>query len=304
MKLLIVGDSRRWAFGHISTSIKRFNQDNSIDITIIYTKEDAVEIAKVTWRKYDIIFLMEWNLYKLFDFIPKNKIITGIHSFCTWDFNLSKGEKVLQPPESLIDYLGDFLRINIISKRLLNLFSKHDLPDIYYTPNGVDCDLFYPKIDMPNKFVAGIIAQPFKKRLKSIDQTFIPSMEKSQIDYKILSGGESTLPYEDMPDFYNSLNCYVCTSRSEGFSMSSLEAGACGRPLISTDVSGTEEMIIPGKTGFIVDQTVEDISDKIDILKNDVEKCKFMGDTMRKHIVENYSWQKVIPYWTSFLKGD
>jgi len=301
MKVLIISDFRDWAFGHISRNIKRFNLDTSIDFNIIYTHENGINIAKNIWQEYDIIFIMGWYMYKNFQFIPKEKIIVGIHSFCSWDMYLSKCEKVLPPPQALINYLQGFLRINIVSKRLFSLFSRHNHLPLYYTPNGVDCDSFYPKKAIPDKFMVGTISKSLRWKLKNIDKIFIPSAHISNVNYRILSG-EST--YEEMPDFYNSLSCYVCTSRSEGFSMSCLEAGSCGRPVISTNVSGTEEMILPGKTGLIAEMSIDNISKNIKLLKNDVEKCKYMGENMRKHIIENYSWQKVIPSWISFLKGD
>lgn len=300
MKVLIISDFRDWAFGHISKDIKKFTQDD-VDITIIYLNENAIDIAQNTWKKYDIVFIMGWHLYRYFEFIPKEKVITGINSFCQWDFDMSNGKRIFPPIQKFIDYLRGFCRINVISKRLIDLFSDHDLSDIYYTPNGVDCDLFRPKKDIPDKFIAGVIAKSYRWKLKNINKIFIPATRNSQVNHRILSGETS---YENMPDFYNSLSCYVCTSKSEGFSMSCLEAGACGRPLISTNISGTEEMIIPKKTGFIADMSIDSVSEKIDLLKNDIEKCKCMGDAMREHIVENYSWQKVISYWVSFFKGE
>jgi glycosyltransferase involved in cell wall biosynthesis len=38
----------------------------------------------------------------------------------------------------------------------------------------------------------------------------------------------------------------------EGWSTAMLEALACGKPLVSTEVSGTDSLVIPGRNGFIV----------------------------------------------------
>jgi len=304
MRVLIIADFRDWAFGHISKDIKKFNQDESVDINVIYLHENGIEIAQSSWAEYDVIFIMGWYLYHHFSFIPKNKVIVGINAFCKWDFQMSKGSRTFPPTQSFIDYLSGFSRISVISQRLLDIFSKYDLPDIYYTPNAVDCDLFHPKMNMPDKFTVGAIAKSYRRKLKRVDSAVVPSAQKSQVEYKILSGENDMLSHEDMPDFYNSLSCHICASMSEGFSIAALEAAACGRPVISTDVGGVEEIIIHGETGFVVNMSIDDMSDKINLLKNDIEKCKCMGDNMRRHIVKNYSWQKVIPYWMSFLKGD
>lgn len=301
MRILIIADYSDWAFGHIAKDVKKFNQDDSVDIDIIYLNENAIDIAKNIWQNYDIIFIMGWYLYQHFSFIPKNKVITGIHSFCKWDGHLSKGNKTLSPPQYLIDYLSGFLRVNVVSNRLFDLFSKSGLPEVYYTPNGVNIDLFIPKKEMPKKFMAGIVGSRWRWGLKNVNSIFVPATHKSNVDFRILSG-EST--YDKMPDFYNSLNCYVCASKSEGFSMSCLEAASCGRPIISTDISGTDELITHGKTGFITGMSVDEVSYFINILKDDIEKCKKIGENMREHIIERYSWEKVVNSWTSFIKGE
>jgi glycosyltransferase involved in cell wall biosynthesis len=41
-------------------------------------------------------------------------------------------------------------------------------------------------------------------------------------------------------------------SRREGLPVALLEAAACGRPLIATDVPGCREIVIPGETGLLV----------------------------------------------------
>ena len=63
----------------------------------------------------------------------------------------------------------------------------------------------------------------------------------------------------EMVDFYNSIDCYVCVSESEGQHLPLLEAGACGLPRISTDVGIASELIEPGKNGLIVERSVEHV---------------------------------------------
>ena len=44
----------------------------------------------------------------------------------------------------------------------------------------------------------------------------------------------------------------VLPSRREGLPKSLLEAAACGRPMIATDVPGCREIVRPGETGLLV----------------------------------------------------
>ncbi len=55
-----------------------------------------------------------------------------------------------------------------------------------------------------------------------------------------------------MPVYLSSLDLYVQPSRSEGLSLSLLEAGAAGLPLIASAVGGIPEIIRHGKTGILV----------------------------------------------------
>ena len=50
------------------------------------------------------------------------------------------------------------------------------------------------------------------------------------------------IAHEDMPEYYNGIDIYVCTSRTEGTPNTVLEAMACGVPVISTDVGIVPEV--------------------------------------------------------------
>jgi glycosyltransferase involved in cell wall biosynthesis len=60
------------------------------------------------------------------------------------------------------------------------------------------------------------------------------------------------LPPRTVATYLNAADLAVCGSHHEGWSVAMLEAIACGRPLVSTDVSGTRDMIVEGQNGFVV----------------------------------------------------
>ena len=57
---------------------------------------------------------------------------------------------------------------------------------------------------------------------------------------------------EDPRPFYAMSDCVVLPSYHEGMSNVLLEAAATGRPLITTDVSGCREAVIPEESGLLV----------------------------------------------------
>ena len=57
---------------------------------------------------------------------------------------------------------------------------------------------------------------------------------------------------EDAPGISRSADLYVSSSWSEGLGTSILEALAAGTPVVAAEAGGAAEMVIPGKTGFLV----------------------------------------------------
>ncbi len=53
-------------------------------------------------------------------------------------------------------------------------------------------------------------------------------------------------------EHYAAADCYVCSSHSEGLSNTMLEAMAAGLPIVSTRVSGAEDLVENGRNGFLV----------------------------------------------------
>jgi D-inositol-3-phosphate glycosyltransferase len=59
--------------------------------------------------------------------------------------------------------------------------------------------------------------------------------------------------YEDLPDYYSAADVVAFPSYYESFGLVPLESLACGTPVVATPVGDLRSIILPGKTGFIVD---------------------------------------------------
>ena len=75
---------------------------------------------------------------------------------------------------------------------------------------------------------------------------------------------------EEMREFYQSLDVYLCASRFEGTPNPCLEAAACGIPLLTTRVGNMPELIRDGINGFLVKRTVDDFANKLALLKDNL----------------------------------
>jgi len=106
-----------------------------------------------------------------------------------------------------------------------------------------------------------------------------------------------------MPGFYNGIDVYLCASSSEGFSLSVLEAAACGRPIISTNVGGCEELIRNGENGFLVERDVDAIVEKLLFFKGHRDALRSMGEAARDIIETDWGWEQRAPGWINFIRS-
>lgn len=94
---------------------------------------------------------------------------------------------------------------------------------------------------------------------------------------------------EDIPDILSAIDVLALTSRSEACPIVFLESMAAGKPIISTNVGGVQEIVKDGINGFLVKPgDAEDFAEKISILLTEKEICDSMGEKGAK-IVEHFS---------------
>ena len=87
------------------------------------------------------------------------------------------------------------------------------------------------------------------------------------------------IPNEDLVYYLNCAEIYVSTSKSDGTSLSLLEAMACGLPVVVSDVPANCEWVKDGENGYIVPRKkVPPISEKVITLLNNPSQAQRMGE--------------------------
>ncbi|HZR67195.1 MAG TPA: glycosyltransferase [Terriglobales bacterium] len=94
---------------------------------------------------------------------------------------------------------------------------------------------------------------------------------------------------------FAALDIYICASDTEGFSNVLLEALACGKPVIATDVGGNPEIIVHGENGFLVPpRSPQAIATAANILIGDAAKRSLMGLRGRDLVKQRFSLERMV----------
>jgi glycosyltransferase involved in cell wall biosynthesis len=142
--------------------------------------------------------------------------------------------------------------------------------------SGVDVDALQPRPEPPEAptiaFVGRLLADKgirtliaahrlLRQRSSNVELTIAgtpdpanpASVSEQEVARWSREPGITCLGYvEDISALWARAHIAVLPSRREGLPKSLLEAAACGRPMIATDVPGCREIVVPGETGLLV----------------------------------------------------
>ena len=190
---------------------------------------------------------------------------------------------------------------------------------IIFCPYGVDismfqCKTFAPPIK-PVRFVyvgvpgeyKGIsyLMKAFEKvSEKDANLTIIGSHEKKDNLLKNTSNVRfiGRILHSNLPRELSKYDVFVFPSLGDSFSLSAMEAAACGLPLIVTENTGMCDCVTDGIEGFIIPpQSSDALLDKIMWYVNHRDRIKAMGVSARK-MAEHFSWEKYYSTMTIRIK--
>jgi glycosyltransferase involved in cell wall biosynthesis len=111
------------------------------------------------------------------------------------------------------------------------------------------------------------------------------------------------ISHENLPKYLNQLRLLVLPSYTEGLPNIMLEAMACGTPVLATPVGAIPDVIIDGKTGFIMENnSPECIAENVIRALNspDLERIAEEG---RRFVEENFTFEKTVEDWKGVLQS-
>lgn len=267
--LLITGDLfGPWAITFRANELKKRWVNDEVEVVSAFTGDPDY---------YDVIhILFSAEVGKYADLISKypGQIYTSLVSANTLDYTWDS-------VETLRSVFQNSKKVVCLNPRLqqavIALMGMEHASKAVYIPNGVDEILFSHNLcnGEPKKFVVGFVGSNFSHEYKGL-HLIKEACEKLDVELLMTNCDypSSVTPREQMPGFYEQIDCLCLASLGEGTNNPTLEALAMNKPVISTRTGIAEEL--PGV--ILVDRTVESIMEGISKVYS------------RKNILENYTW--------------
>jgi len=108
---------------------------------------------------------------------------------------------------------------------------------------------------------------------------------------------ESTINFtswiENVDEAYAGLDIVCLTSKNEGTPVSLIEAQAAGKPIVSTNVGGIENVVIEGKTALLSENNLDNFQTKLLELINNESLLKRMSENSSHLIIEKFSYKRL-----------
>lgn len=295
IKALIMPDQFDWALGFVADALIK----NITDIE--FTKMRSQRIIRVRRSSvYDRVFVMYPKMTE--EFYPNSStFIGGINSFIELDvknpaidsvgiadrIKLSKYERLYVPCKLLQEYL---LTQGIFAYRL---------------PYGIDVKKFCPQQrSRTSKLVVGFAGHPTNHgNKKGYFDYILPAVGQCKnVELKSALGGEKSVPFDEMVNFYNSIDVLICMSRTETGPLPVLEAMACGTPVISTRVGMVPEVISHQENGILIDRNIQSLVTWLNYFANNREELQSLGAAAHRSI-QAWDWPVIAPLWRDFILG-
>ena len=276
--IVILVDVVNWAWDVKAHQIQKY-LSKDFDVHIRYSQSSIRPFNKN--ETFDLYFSFDCNQVRYFNHIPKNKKITGTtsHTYTSFHGNYT-------------NMLNSTKYVHANSMLLYNELSKIH-PNVFYVPNGVDEELFLLRErNLDDIFRVGYVGKNTVR--KGYENFIVPACKQAEVELKAQVcrfNSPNVIKPENMPNWYNDIDCYIVASDMDGTPNGGLQSAACGRMILSNRIGNMPEFIKDGSNGFIIDRNVNDYVEKLNWLKTHRKECEEMGLAARKTVEEGWTWK-------------
>jgi len=111
------------------------------------------------------------------------------------------------------------------------------------------------------------------------------------------------IDFHKLSDYIQDHHMMVMPSLAESFGVAVLDASACARPVIASDVGGVKEVLRDGRTGLLVPPgDVEYLAAAILRLASEPELRRGLGEEGRRFVLDRYSWDSCLDKMTALYE--
>jgi len=211
--------------------------------------------------------------------------------------------------------------IIVTRNRYVSPYLKEYAGKVFFVPLGIDVEAFRPKEAPPKGDIFFLSVLDEFHRYKGLEVLFaaLKIMKQELPDVRLVVGGRGCMldhyrrmadslgigdnvsfagfiPSEKLIEYYNGCRLFALPStdpRREGFGIVPLEAMACERPVVVTEIMGMAGDINECGAGIVVRCNDKEAlaSSMLAILKDD-DLARRMGAEGRKLAIGKYSWRR------------
>ena len=300
-RILVIVDVPGWALERTADNVIARLSDQ-YDFEKAFNKNAGEAIRK---RNYDLVYITYERQFQdagIAVDIPM-KAVTGVRCHFKWD----GGGKGMPPSTEFLSHLGKFAALNVPSRILYNIFKPRH-PAVFYTPHGVDTEIFRLRAGNPFSSPSGELVLGWAGSLtnhpgkRGVEDYIGPAINGLKgVSLKLAAREEKWRTQGEMVGFYQGVDVHICASRTEGGPHPLLEAAACGIPLISTRVGIAPELIRDGENGFLIERSIEAIRNAVIKLRDNQELRTAMGKRARETVAKAWNWDRQAQNYVPFF---
>ncbi len=287
--ILFIVDQPGWAH-----DFKTDNLIRRLGDSFNMTKRYKDNVAADDIQRADMVVVYYWkqfnhpNMSALLEvFIQnKHKLLIGICSH----------QEMAGGRDEILGFMRKLARgIFVNSMLLYKEFSPCFEVPVFCTPNGVDTEFFRPA---PSRQAHQKLRVGWAGSIKNHGNTrgyhdfIVPATNSVEgVELVVAAREDKWRNRDEMLEFYRSIDVYICASTAEGTPNPCLEAAACGAPLLTTRVGNMPELIEDGKNGFFIERDVNDIKNKLILLRdNPALRLKMSAEILKS--IQVWDWNK------------
>jgi glycosyltransferase involved in cell wall biosynthesis len=180
---------------------------------------------------------------------------------------------------------------------------------------GLDKNLLQSKLNLPEEafIIISVVRFNQQKNLRATLNIAEKLLTNKDILFLIVGDGEEMAEIENLisknnltnilllgyksnsDEYLSASDIYLSTSLWEGLPYSLIEASARGLPIVASDVTGNNEVVVDGVNGYLFNlNNPDDAVEKILRIKNSIQEQKTLGENSIKIFMENFQLDAMI----------